>query len=126
MVFLKKKIIENGLSIRNRFLHSEGQVSRQFSFQSLAESHKAPLLQEITTAVKSKDNQLAEMMSRLDAKDEQLKELIAQLTTVNDNDGVATADAKDAKTAAAEEKAMGYNPIVACFCIVVEDGSRGS
>ena len=26
------------------FLHSEGQVSRQFIFQSLAESHKVPLL----------------------------------------------------------------------------------
>ena len=38
----KKTIIENGLSVRI-FFHSSGQVSRQFIFQSLAESHKVPL-----------------------------------------------------------------------------------
>ena len=42
----KKTIIENGLSVRNRFFeHSEGQVSRQLIFQSLAESHKVPLIE---------------------------------------------------------------------------------
>ena len=42
----KKTIIENGLSVRNHFFwHSEGQVSRQLIFQSLAESHKVPLIE---------------------------------------------------------------------------------
>ena len=41
----KKRFLRMVCLFETVFLHSEGQVSRQFIFQSLAESHKVPLIE---------------------------------------------------------------------------------